>query len=1354
MTNSNIQFAPATDIPIHDDSLDLTAELDPNNDPSSSLSTSATSQRIPSSDFVLRLSGRKGQLSMTDNGLRFFGPTSNLHLLSSIVWTRRPYSDLLQKGKTAVETAGLEYDVPLFKQKNLLSLFWTWHNPVFAIVDKKMFERDLDSFLNPSNNNNEPSVPPTPITIPTQTSTKYFSPALLNAMLALGSLLDDSYDGHPYHIKARILLNTEIEEPQITTVQAAALLGIYEAMSDRDALGWVYSGMAMRMAVDMGYNLDPKQWVEQGCLTQQEAQMRLKTFWGCFIAERMWSFCLGRPSSIRLNDVAVPRPSEDVKDPKDFKDAKDSEDTEAWVPYVGPDVELPTIWKEYTALGQVKLSNVYLVKLAEIMAEIQEVLFSCSEKYTQAMFWDFASKMHVKLTQWYTTLPPPLLCSPNSQKPVVAHIVLLHLQYHATVINLFKPFLHEGLNESMDEKPIKTEDSENSSKITDNTLKNTNTTNPSVLASIHAADLCRSAAFQISGLLNRYHHSWYSLRRIHPSAVQIAFSAATIHLNNAWNDIVGAEKINSTQALKTCCEALAIMGCSYEAAKRALSVITCLMNKGRYGFSGDGSSRQIKTGSATPNFLGNLTSGNNSRIGSRNVTPSQSHLNLTQMGSNLINNAMANSWKKQESKVRGGVGGGGERGIHISESIRAEESFTDHIPSAPGTTSDSKPSLDGNEAERLSLQTGFGNSNSNPTAYAQGPAFHNDFQNILTSLGNSSRDETPDPANINTSTAHNNNNSLVNTNINPNSNGDVDDTGFDLTKVYGDFANFVPLHDGFHTIPVAETTWKPSLQRKMNLNRMVGKFGSHDDGGSMGFLNSSENDVLFVNSGDNDSSNSKGIKNDDKIKSSNSENDPGSLDAFRYSDNLSQQSQHQQPNQQPSQQQQFHHQPPSFQNNYNFFSHPLGYNSTVPFFGADDFFLYAKNMRNGRHDGGDDADDNENSNDRNNGDGGSGNGGRGSGFGDGVGSYSLENVLEQHSNQNGIQQQRRGRRQSSKSSDNTGSVSGSLNDDNSDIDGGTGSGSGLGGESGLESGEGLYCLLEENPRAAQSISNRVLYEYNLNRAQLCLNQLNQLATNNPDESNNVNNNNNISININNSNGSNKSTNNNATDRGHVDNSASDPTTTDPVKPNDNSSNNSSNGNEDKHNTQKVLSDLLILTTPLGLSNSNNNKNSGTGTSVNVGNSSSRRGSLKNDDNNKHEKEIDGLGGSSARRMSTNLHANNNNDGNPNRPANAGSHQQSQNQNWQSSNSFSSSPHVLNTSLSSLIGYDPSSVSSPQSNFNGNNNVNNNSGHGNANNSAAVLHFLERLNAPINPELSGTNEWRNFFQAVKKNNFEL
>ena len=473
-------------------------------------------------DYVDRLTDRVGQLSMTNIGLRYYGPTSNLHLLSSIIWTRRPNSNIEFKGRAAVDAAGLSYNVDPVRRDHLLNLYWTWQHPFFNVVKKSIFLRDMHLYETGR-----------------ASQAKYYSPLLLNAILALAALLDDEYDeGEAFHLKARVLIDIEVEDPRITTIQASAILGLFEGVCDRDTRGWIYTGMSIRMAVDMGIHLNCDCWVEKNIISKEEADMRKFTFWGCFVLDRLWSFYMGRPASIRLGDVSLDRPAE--------QDATPEEDNEPWVPYVSRNVPLKPIWNEFTAPSRLNLTMVYLVKLTEMIAEIQETMYSGAEGLRPDL-WSFASKMHVNLTNWYTTLPSPLLCSANSQRPVISHIVVLHLQYHASLILLHRPFLKiQGAN------------------VTPN----------------HAKDVCRTAATNITNLVEKYRLSWYSMRRINTMSVHIIFTAATVHLLNAWCDI-GTYKSNATQGLKTCCLALSELGQTYETAKRTLAVLTCLINKGK-----------------------------------------------------------------------------------------------------------------------------------------------------------------------------------------------------------------------------------------------------------------------------------------------------------------------------------------------------------------------------------------------------------------------------------------------------------------------------------------------------------------------------------------------------------------------------------------------------------------------------------------------------------------------------------------------------------------------------------------------------------------------------------------------------
>lgn len=74
--------------------------------------------------------------------------------------------------------------------------------------------------------------------------------------------------------------------PGVGTCQALCLLGSREAGCGRNARGWTLSGMAFRMALDLGLHLDSTRLVELGYLSDEQYKVRAITFWGLFIFDR------------------------------------------------------------------------------------------------------------------------------------------------------------------------------------------------------------------------------------------------------------------------------------------------------------------------------------------------------------------------------------------------------------------------------------------------------------------------------------------------------------------------------------------------------------------------------------------------------------------------------------------------------------------------------------------------------------------------------------------------------------------------------------------------------------------------------------------------------------------------------------------------------------------------------------------------------------------------------------------------------------------------------------------------------------------------------------------------------------
>lgn len=181
-------------------------------------------------------------------GLVSDGERSPMHLQTSEAWTR-----------VTRDAAFVEH---------LLSLYFCWAHPYYALFSKELFLDDM-----------------------AQGRSKYCSPLMVNALLAFACAYSDRLEarGNPsdprtagdhFFAEAKRLLN-ENESSSLTTVQALALMGLREASCSRDSSGYQYAGRCIRMLIELGLHLSFASASDKICPT--ELEIRRITFWGCFI---------------------------------------------------------------------------------------------------------------------------------------------------------------------------------------------------------------------------------------------------------------------------------------------------------------------------------------------------------------------------------------------------------------------------------------------------------------------------------------------------------------------------------------------------------------------------------------------------------------------------------------------------------------------------------------------------------------------------------------------------------------------------------------------------------------------------------------------------------------------------------------------------------------------------------------------------------------------------------------------------------------------------------------------------------------------------------------------------------------
>ncbi|KAF9910053.1 hypothetical protein EC991_007384 [Linnemannia zychae] len=163
----------------------------------------------------------------------------------------------------------------------LVHVYFECFHHHWMIVDKQKFLAQLK----------DPASPPDPL--------------LLVAICAAGAKYSDheglcaepgnlSTIGEQFLTHARILLQDRFDMPSMSTLQALLILYWCQVQTGRASLRFMYVGMAIRMAQEIGLNrpLDPKRLKD---MDEREVQIRKTIWWSCYQADRWTSAALGKP---------------------------------------------------------------------------------------------------------------------------------------------------------------------------------------------------------------------------------------------------------------------------------------------------------------------------------------------------------------------------------------------------------------------------------------------------------------------------------------------------------------------------------------------------------------------------------------------------------------------------------------------------------------------------------------------------------------------------------------------------------------------------------------------------------------------------------------------------------------------------------------------------------------------------------------------------------------------------------------------------------------------------------------------------------------------------------------------------
>nr|XP_036586915.1 fungal specific transcription factor [Colletotrichum truncatum]KAF6797472.1 fungal specific transcription factor [Colletotrichum truncatum] len=460
-------------------------------------------------DPLSELTGLVGRLNVIDDGqVHYFGSQSSYNLVREPLREAAPHEPsrrMQRQGMAAAAQLGKFVTVTDDLQNHLLELYWRWQNPWNYVIHKETFLRSFRG----------------------EDAGKYCSPLLLSAIFAMAARYSDRPElrsdindpntaGDAFCEHAKVLLLYESEAPTITTVQAACILALRIMTDGQEALGWLYSGNATRMAHNLGLNLDCSKWVASGLLSEDEAETRKVTWWGCYVVDKLFSLGLGRPSSTPKASITCQKPS--IDNAEEFTPWKPTSDEADYSLGVHSHISSTAhhVCETYTIACEA-MDMMYYVSCYNLMfAKLTPCRYAINSNLSTREIEDIVSKTDVELRSHYRALPSYLRLPSSPKVPMLPHICLFHIQYHAHLILLHRPLLRKKKARSALSEGVSPSDTADDNDE---------------YANKHM-EACRHSAAEIARLLRIYKQQ-YSLRRIPIAAVHLCFSAVIIHLIDA-----------------------------------------------------------------------------------------------------------------------------------------------------------------------------------------------------------------------------------------------------------------------------------------------------------------------------------------------------------------------------------------------------------------------------------------------------------------------------------------------------------------------------------------------------------------------------------------------------------------------------------------------------------------------------------------------------------------------------------------------------------------------------------------------------------------------------------------------------
>ncbi|KAL1866632.1 hypothetical protein Plec18167_008962 [Paecilomyces lecythidis] len=255
----------------------------------------------------------------------------------------------------------------------------------------------------------------------------FCSSVLVNAILAVGSLFYESHDqsesqqdaqlGEDFMEEADRLIQEELMQGRysLTSVQALVIMSTRDVAAGKEAIMWFHLGLAIVMATNLVLDMDDSS--DNSILRQCERA----TYWGLFTADRLAAFVSGRLPQMRT--------AHNPEKPQDR-----SADDDLWSPIMSI-VRDPQFSRPENSAEVVP----FRYELFEIIDDMLSMFYLPGKLPRDEDIY----LLHTRLVQWRGRQPAGLDLGPFA----VPNVFHLRLLYHATVLMLFRTYLHSPVGD-------------------------------------------------------------------------------------------------------------------------------------------------------------------------------------------------------------------------------------------------------------------------------------------------------------------------------------------------------------------------------------------------------------------------------------------------------------------------------------------------------------------------------------------------------------------------------------------------------------------------------------------------------------------------------------------------------------------------------------------------------------------------------------------------------------------------------------------------------------------------------------------------------------------------------------------